>query len=116
MPTLPATGVRKGWAPRCERSGGLGVRGGDPLVPLALHHPHDLAVPDAGHRHDTGGLKEKPAEWRRTVIMLNTLLFVFGFALAFTAAGGAAGAVESLFDQARRPLEIVGGVLIVCLL
>jgi len=61
------------------------------------------------------GLKEKSAGWRRSAIMVNTLLLVLGFALVFTAAGGAAGAVESLFEQARRPLEIVGGVLIVML-
>ena len=35
------------------------------------------------------GLKEKPAEWRRSVIMVNTLLFVFGFTVVFVLAGAA---------------------------
>lgn len=60
-------------------------------------------------------LKAAPGLWARRSIIVNTLLFVLGFALVFTAAGGAAGAVGSLFAQARRPMEILGGVVIVML-
>jgi len=40
-------------------------------------------------------LKAAPGLWARRSILLNTLLFVLGFPLVFTAAGGAAGAVGS---------------------
>ncbi len=60
-------------------------------------------------------LKGTQGHLKRRAVLLNTLLFVLGFTVVFTLAGAAASQMGSLFEQARRPLEVGGGVLIVVL-
>jgi cytochrome c-type biogenesis protein len=49
----------------------------------------------------------------RTDILVNTLLFVVGFGLIFTLAGGTAALIGSFFQYYLRVMEITGGIFVI---
>lgn len=74
-----------------------------PLVPSYLAYVGGSSLSGAKHERAR----------QRMLMLRNSLLFVLGFSLIFVALGASASAVGGLLAQYRRPMMLVGGVLII---
>ncbi|MBI2684415.1 MAG: cytochrome c biogenesis protein CcdA [Actinobacteria bacterium] len=59
------------------------------------------------------GISVDRLDERPGAVLVPTLAFVAAFAALFTLLGASLGAVSTLLDEQRRPLEIAGGVMLI---